>query len=216
MLGLFDSGMGGINTVRYLKRTGDDSDLIYLIDRQNAPYGIKTEEEILEITKSNIKVLTAMGAERVLIACCTASTVHGRLPDKERGLSVPIVGEVAKRAKELTRTGRVGVIATDHTVRTHAFAREMPSLFVTELGVSELVGMIDGGLCDLTARGTDRERIENIIRPVLTSGIDTLILGCTHFPAIIRTVGEIAKKYGDISLVDSAKVGAEILRGLKT
>lgn len=216
MLGLFDSGTGGVNTVRYLKETNDDSDLVYLIDRSNAPYGIKTEQEILEITKSNIRILTDMGAERVLIACCTASTVHEKLPESEKSVSIPIIDTIADKAKSATRSGRVGVIATNHTVRTHAFAKALSGLYVREYGASELVDMIDGGVSDSTVTSTDKEKIESILEPTLTSGIDTLILGCTHFPAIIRTIDEISKKYGNITLVDSARVGADILKKLRT
>ena len=216
MLALFDSGTGGLNTVRYLRQTKDDGDLIYLIDRSNAPYGIKSEKEILEITKSNIDALTAMGAHRVLIACCTASTVHHLLPKKYREVSVPIIDAIANEAKRLTRVGRVGVIATRHTILSGAFRKALGTLSVSELEASALVDMIDAGLCDSVAEASDEERIEDMLRPVLTSGIDTLVLGCTHFPALIRTIGRISAKYGDISLVDSARVGADVLRKVKT
>ena len=76
MVGLFDSGSGGLNTIRYIKEHAPDVDLVYLIDRKRAPYGIKTQEELTAITNENINTLCDMGAERVLIACCTASTVH--------------------------------------------------------------------------------------------------------------------------------------------
>ena len=211
MLGLFDSGRGGLNTVGYLKRTGEDDDLVYLIDRENAPYGIKTEKEILEITKKNIKTLTGMGAETVLIACCTASTVHHLLPDEERGVSIPIIDAVANEARAVTRTGKIGVIATDRTVNSGAFTKALLGLSVTELALGGLVRRIDGGLSDATATTDDVLQIEDMLLPVLRKDIDTLILGCTHFPAIYDTVKGITEKYGDISVIDSAKIGAEAL-----
>ena len=100
MLGLFDSGSGGLNTVRYVKELSDDVDLVYLIDRENAPYGIKTEKELISITKANIDRLTDMGARRVLIACCTASTVYQELGEKYKKMALPIIDAVAKRAKK--------------------------------------------------------------------------------------------------------------------
>ena len=212
MIGLFDSGCGGLNTVRYLKETEDDLDLLYLIDRENAPYGIKSEKEILEITKNNIKVLTGMGAERVLIACCTASTVHNLLPKEQKSVSIPIITAVADEAKRLTRTGRVGVIATDHTVTSHAFRNALDGIYVSELALGALVTKIDSGLCDENITERVKIELEDMLRPILTADIDTLILGCTHFPSLVGSIKRITERYGEIKLIDSARVGADILK----
>ena len=211
MLGLFDSGSGGLNTVRYVKELSDDVDLVYLIDRENAPYGIKTEKELIAITKANIDRLTDMGARRVLIACCTASTVYQELGEKYKKIALPIIDAVAKRAEKATRIGRIGVIATNHTVRSHAFKTALSGCTVTELATPELVRLIDNGLSDECADIETERMLEDMIRPVLDARIDTLILGCTHFPSLIRTVSKIASHYGVESVIDSARVGAEIL-----
>ena len=197
--------------MKYLKDAGEDRDLLYLIDRENAPYGIKTEKEILKITENNVKALTGMGAQAVLIACCTASTVHHLLPDEERRVSIPIIQAVANEARSVTRRGRVGVIATDRTVSSGAFTKALPGLSVTELALGELVRRIDGGLSDVTATDEDISAIENMLIPILREDIDTLILGCTHFPAIYNTVCGIAAKYGDVAIIDSARIGADTL-----
>ena len=211
MLGLFDSGSGGLNTVRYVKELSDDVDLVYLIDRGNAPYGIKTKKELIAITKANIDRLTDMGARRVLIACCTASTVYQELGEKYKKIALPIIDAVAKRAKKATRIGRIGVIATSRTVRSHAFKTALSGCAVTELATPELVRLIDNGLSDECADTETERMLEDMIRPVLDARIDTLILGCTHFPSLIRTVSKIASRYGVESVIDSARVGAEIL-----
>lgn len=211
MVGLFDSGTGGLNTVRYVKEISDEIDLVYLIDRKRAPYGIKSEKEITAIAEDNIKELRDRGAERVLIACCTASTVHHLLKDEYRKISIPIIEAVAKTAKKATRSGRIGVIATDRTVSSHAFLRALTGLYVRELSCRELVGMIDGGITDKTVMRADIDRIRNMLLPVLTSDTDTLILGCTHFPALKSTIEEIASHYGIKNVIDSAHVGAELL-----
>jgi len=211
LLGLFDSGSGGLNTVRYVKELSDEVDLVYLIDRERAPYGIKTEKELIEITEGNIKRLTDMGACRVLIACCTASTVYPLLSDECKALSIPIIDAVAKEAKKATLLGRIGVIATAHTVSSHAFKNALTGCKVSELATPELVGMIDGGLSDSTVDECTEKRIENIVRPVFESRIDTLILGCTHFPALKGTLAKIASKYGVKHVIDSARIGAELL-----
>ena len=215
MLGLFDSGRGGLNTVEYLKKTGDGDDLIYLIDGNNAPYGIRSENEITDIVKENIRLLRSMGAERVLIACCTASTVYPLLPEEYRSVSIPIIDAVADAAKYATRRGRIGVIATEHTVSTRAFSRALDGYTVKEVALSELVPLIDLGLSDTTATDSDVGVLHRMLEPILKENIDTLILGCTHFPALKETIQKIANEYGDIRISDSARVGADTLRKYK-
>ena len=215
MLALFDSGRGGLNTVGYLKASGDGDSLIYLIDQGNAPYGTKTESEILRITGKNIATLCGMGAERVLIACCTASTVHPYLPTEYKEVSIPIIDSIASEARQKTQSGRIGVIATEHTVRSGAFRQRLGRTCVIEHPLSELVTLIDGGLSDLTAKEDDALRLEEALLPVLRADIDTLILGCTHFPALECTIKAIAERYGDIRLINSARVGADALRNCK-
>ena len=211
MLGLFDSGSGGLNTVRYVKENAPDVDLIYLIDKRNAPYGIKTKKEILEITKDNISSLEQSGAERILIACCTASTEHGLLDEHSRGISIPIVGEIANAARMATRNRRVGVIATAHTVNTHVFRSLLKGCDVFEAALGELVTRIDSGLTDDTVTPRDEVLIEEMLLPILVARPDTLILGCTHFPALIKTIEKLTRPYGIDSFIDSARIGADLL-----
>lgn len=211
MVGLFDSGTGGLNTVRYIKRHAPDVDLVYLIDRARAPYGIKTEGELVKIASENIERLSEMGAERVLIACCTASTVHELLPTKLQNISIPIISEVARRAEISTRIGRIGVIATPHTVNTHAFRDALTVNEVYELALPELVTMIDRGLNDATVTKDEKAHIEAMLMPLLLRKTDTLVLGCTHFPALKKTIQKLARRYGVRTVIDSAQIGAQLL-----
>lgn len=211
MLGLFDSGSGGLNTVRYLKENAPWVDLVYLIDRERAPYGIKTEKELVKITEENIERLKDMGAECVLIACCTASTVHHLLRKEQREMSIPIIGAVANAAKNATRIGRIGVIGTNHTVGTHAFKNALIGYEVHEIATGDLVGMIDGGLCDEVVTDTYAAYINTLLSPLFEKDIDTLILGCTHFPALGKTIKKIARPHGINTVIDSVKIGAELL-----
>lgn len=198
--------------MRYIKRHAPDVDLVYLIDRARAPYGIKTEGELVKIASENIERLSEMGAERVLIACCTASTVHELLPTSLRSISIPIISEVARRAEISTRIGRIGVIATNHTVNTHTFKDALGDNEVYELALPELVSMIDLGLNDATATKDDRVRIEAMLMPLLLKKADTLVLGCTHFPALKKTIQKLARPYGVRTVIDSAQIGAQLLR----
>ena len=200
-----------INTVRYIKENAPDVDLVYLIDRARAPYGIKTEKELVGITSENIERLLDMGATRVLIACCTASTVHPQLSHGLKSISIPIVQAVADCAKNATRIGSIGVIATAHTVNSHAFKNALIGCDVYESAQTELVTLIDRGLCDASINAPWKAELEGMISPVLEKNIDTLVLGCTHFPALIKTIEDIARPYGVRSVIDSARIGAELI-----
>lgn len=208
MLGLFDSGSGGLNTVRYIKENMPDIDLVYKIDRENAPYGIKSTEKIIQIVEENIDDLKNRGAERILIACCTASTVYGMLAKKYKNVSIPIINPIAVAALQKTRNGRIGVLATEHTVRSHAFKNALPSCTVTEIAAQKLVGMIDGGLTDNNVTLETQGYVKELIYRFYDKGIDTLILGCTHFPAIKATVAKACSEIGIRHVIDSAREGA--------
>ncbi len=211
MYALFDSGSGGLNTVRYIKDHCPECDLIYLIDRENAPYGIKNEKELIRIVKNNIGRLLSMRAEGVLIACCTASTVYSRLPRDLQKTSIPIIKPIAQSARNSTRTGSVGIIATEGTVRSHAFKRELSDCRTYEIAAGELVTMIDGGLSDNNITDTRIKEISRMLCPFEGKDIDTLILGCTHFPSLKLTVADIVKEYGIKAVINSAEEGAKAL-----
>ena len=215
MIGVFDSGVGGLAALAVLRRLMPRENAVYLADRKNLPYGEKSEGELIALVSRDIERLVELGCRRVLIACCTASTVYERLPKSYKEISVPIVKEVAKEAKKLTRLGSIAVICTKHTAASHAFRNELLGVTVTELDTGELVDMIDLGLSDAAVTAADEARIKEIISPILEVGADTLILGCTHFPAIKNTVGKIAGEYGIEHIVDSAKTGADTLVRVK-
>ena len=121
MIGVFDSGVGGFNAFIHLRRRFPLADIAYLADRKNAPYGTKSEVELVGLVGICIDRLRSYGAEKVLIACCTASTVWGRLSESQREASVPIVScvESAFSGKEKN----VLVIATERTVASGEFGR---------------------------------------------------------------------------------------------
>ena len=211
MLGIFDSGSGGLNTVRYIKRAYEDADAVYLIDRKNAPYGIKSEKELIRLTERNIDILKDMGAGMVLIACCTASTVYTKLSKRHRESAFPIIDPTAEAAARATENGRIGVIATRRTVKSRAFSELLGAFEVYESEAQSLVTDIDNGLTDDTAREQDKERLRDMLSPLITKNIDTLILGCTHFPSLIHTFEEVAYPLGVKTVINSAKEGADAL-----
>ena len=211
MLGLFDSGSGGLNTARYVKELKPSVDLVCKIDRENAPYGTKNKSQLIGIIESNIEELAAKGASRTLIACCTASALYEELGEWHRAVSVPIIAPVASAARAVSENGRIGVIATLSTVSSHAFARALPDRAVLELEAQELVGLIDGGLCDDTAEKTDIKMLRRIVLPLARKNTDTLILGCTHFPALYDSFVRVCHPLGIKHVINSALIGARTL-----
>ncbi len=212
MIGIFDSGAGGLAALGELRRLCPAEDVLFLADRKNAPYGTRTEDEILYLTEKNISKLLSAGAQRVLIACCTASTVHDKLPEEPRRLSVPIIEPTAMRAKEASKNGSVAVIATKHTAESGAFSKAVYSIKggtrVEEYPAQELVEIAERTALGHKLGKFEISVIERVLTPVLCSGADTLILGCTHFSHLKDKIQSIAK---NINIIDSALVGAEVV-----
>ena len=187
MIGVFDSGVGGLMALKELRRLAPMLDVCFLADRKNAPYGPKTIEELAEFSKRNIEKLLALGAEKVLIACCTASAAYPRLSKEERRISLPIIDLGAKRAVEYSKNGKIGVIATERSVKERAFSKAISKISdaeVFELPAQGFVSMIENGARDGNLREAEILEIRKTLAPLRKTGIDTLILGCTHFPHI--------------------------------
>ena len=204
MIGVFDSGVGGICAFREVRRLLPREDIVYLADRKNAPYGTKSEDEIIALTKADIKRLKTVGADRILIACCTASSVYDHLDKEEREISLPIIRPAAEKAAQ----GKgIAVIATERTVKSGIFTREVRRLSdapIFEFSAQRLVALVECGCRDgrINAEGErELERIKELIKRV---NADTLILGCTHFSHL---EGEFQARCG-VRTVSPAREGA--------
>lgn len=202
MIGVCDSGEGGRVAVEELRSIAPTADVCFFADRENAPYGTKTPGELLALLRADIRRVRDAGADEVLIACCTASTVYDRLTAEEQQGVYPIITPTARAALEKTGNGRIGVLATEATVSSHAFARELwriePSARVIEMAAQRFVEYVEGGKVDY---GDVKATIEKLKR----ENIDTLILGCTHFPRLSGIISEYA---GSITIISSAREGA--------
>jgi glutamate racemase len=208
-LGIFDSGVGGLTVLKALRRKLPHRDFVYLGDTARVPYGRKPAAMVAEFAYGITEFLRGMGVEGVVIACNTASA--SALPELAGHFAIPIWGVIepgVESAASLTRTGRVGVIGTKGTIASGAYQRrlEQRGLTVWARACPMLVHIVEEGLaaspeCDLLLRHYLGTR----------AGIDTLILGCTHYPllhdAIQRVVGD------GVTLVDSAEALAQAVNG---
>lgn len=207
MIGVFDSGVGGICAFRRVRELMPREDMIYLADRKNAPYGIKSEDEIRAHTERNIKLLRELGAQVVLIACCTASSLHHTLCPEAREVSVPIIAPAAALAAKIGK--KIAVIATRHTATSGAFGREIRQLseaIVFEISEQPLVALVEKGSRDGRLTGECREYLRGLRDRVIATGADTLILGCTHFSHLEKEIGRLLP---GIKIISPAHVGAE-------
>ena len=210
MTGIFDSGVGGLAAYFELRRLLPREDIIYLADRKNAPYGTKTKDELIALTKKDIKRLCDMGARQVLIACCTASTVYSELSEWERKIATPIITPASRVAAE---GERIAVIATEHTVRSGAFGREIRKFSqaneVFERAEQALVAMVESGSRDGRISGECEGEIRQIAEWVTDIRADTLVLGCTHFSHLESTLG---KMLPFVKIVSPAREGARAIK----
>jgi len=209
VIGVFDSGVGGLTALYELRRLLPRVNLTYLADRENAPYGTKSAEEILRFSKNNISRLRSLGAEKILIACCTAGTLYPYLSPEEQEISVPIIKPASRAALAATKNKRVAVIATRATVRSRAFAlalEEHADCKILQCDAQELVSLVESGTRDSRPLTKYEESIlAEATAPVLSFGADTLILGCTHFPHLM---GHIARLLPGVTLINPSLEGA--------
>lgn len=211
-IGVFDSGIGGLTVVAALRRRLPAEPIVYLGDTARVPYGNKSPETVLRYTRRNLAFLRQRGVKAVVVACNTASALA--LPRLEP--EVPtwgVVGPGARRAAAVAKR-RAGVIATASTVRSDAYRRALaelrPDLEVLSHACPLFVPLVEEGWHDDPVAEAVARRY---LAPLLAAGIDTLVLGCTHYPLLAPLLARVAGP--GVTLVDSAEsVADEVAAGL--
>lgn len=211
-VGVFDSGVGGLTILKELLRELPDERFIYFGDTGNCPYGVRSVAEIQELSRNAARFLIERGAKIIVVACNTASVTaldHLRATFRDP-VEVPFIGVVpaVKPAAALTRAGRIGVAATEASARgdylRQLIAQHANGVEVLAVGCPRLVLLAEAGVLD----GPEAEAaIHEYIQPMLDAGIDTLVLGCTHFPAMHDAFARVAGP--GVTVIDS---GAAIAR----
>jgi glutamate racemase len=205
-IGIFDSGVGGLTVQRAILDALPSADTIYLGDTARVPYGTKSAETVTQYSLRNARVLARHGIDLLVVACNTASAVA--IPALRAELAIPVLGVVepgARVAARASRTGRIGVIGTQGTVASGAYQsairRERPGAEVVARACPLFVPLAEEGWTD-----PDDEVVRGIVRryldPVTEAGVDTLVLGCTHYPLLKAA---IALEVPGLVLVDSAE-----------
>jgi glutamate racemase len=213
-IGVFDSGIGGLTVVKALRDLLPNEDIFYVGDTARVPYGNKSAETVERYAIELADMLARANAKVIIVACNTVSSVA--IPKLRAHVSVPVVGVIepgAQAAIAMTRNRHVGVIGTRATIRSGAYENALRALNVhvrvSSLACPLLVPLIEEGMLD--DKLTD-QAIVRYLSPMISDGIDTLVLGCTHYPLL---AGAIGRALGDqIKLVDSAANCAIAVRNL--
>ena len=228
-IGFFDSGVGGLTVLREALRRLPDEATVYLGDNLRAPYGPRSDDEVRRFSIECLDELAARDVKALVVACNTSSSVA--LPEIRRRYDLPVLGVVrpgATAAALATRTRRVGVVATPATVRSHAYFQaikdENPAVEVYEHATPELVPLVEAGVLDgPEARAAVRRSLAPLVGERDGDGefvfplppaerIDTLLLGCTHYPLLERVIR--AEVGPDVAVIDSASATASTLASL--
>jgi glutamate racemase len=203
-IGVFDSGFGGLTVARSLMDLLPDERIVYLGDSAHVPYGPRDLAEVRELAAANLDALAAQDVKLVVVACNTAMAAFESAPPDP---GVPVIGVIApavSAAARSTRTGRVGVIGTTGTVASGAYDRAVaavaPDVNLFSQACPRFVELVEAG------RTTDPEVLEvaqAYLAPLLAADVDTLILGCTHYPLLTGVLSHVMGP--DVLLVSSAE-----------
>lgn len=205
-IGVFDSGVGGLTVVAALTRQLPNEEILYLGDTARLPYGTKSKETVTRYTRRNVDFLVGRGVKAVVVACNTATALA--LDDLEVDLPLwGVVGPGARAAAAFAERGPIGVLATESTIDSGAYEKAIRALLPAAIVFSQacplFVPLVEEGWADdPVAEMVARRYLE----PLLEKGVRSLVLGCTHYPALSRVLQKVAGP--EVALVDSAETVA--------
>ena len=215
-IGIFDSGLGGLTVLSAVRKLLPHEDLIYFGDSGRAPYGTKSKETIVKYTYQDINFLIKQDVKMIIIACNTASACS--MPEAQKGYDVPIIeviGPGARAAVKSTRTGRIGVIGTPATVGSGVYAaaieKLLPDCHCLQKACPLFVPIVEEGWWDTDIAALTAEKYLGEMR---TAGVDSLVLGCTHYPLLSNVIQNTMGK--DVRLINSAEEVAMAAKGRLT
>jgi glutamate racemase len=215
-IGVFDSGIGGLTVAREIMRQLPHESIIYFGDTARVPYGPKSPDTVIRYSREITSFLKAQGVKAVVVACNTA-TAHA-LPTLRAENDLPIIGDIepgSRAAARVTKAGNIGVIGTQGTINSRAYekaiAAELPTANIIARACPLFVPLVEEGWLETDATNLiAREYLGSFV----DANVDTLVLGCTHYPLLKRAIGEVVGR--TVRLIDSAEeTAAETAATLK-
>lgn len=215
MIGIFDSGIGGLSVFREIRKVLPEQSYVYYSDNAHCPYGEKTREYIIDRARAITRFLLEKGCEIIVVACNTATaaaiaTLRDEFPVKFIGMEPAI-----KPAAQATKTGVVGVLATAGTLRATKYidtrARWAQNVRIVEHIGQGFVELVEKGL---TTGPEAESTVRNSLMPLLDAGADMIVLGCTHYPFLSETISKVAAEAypeREIKIIDPAPAVARHL-----
>jgi len=211
-IGVFDSGLGGLTVVKAIRKELPREKLAYFGDTARIPYGTKAPETILRYSRQIVRFLLKKEKVKAVVVACNTSSAWA-LKTLRREFDIPILGVIepgAYAAVEVTRNGKIGVIGTEGTIYSKAYPEAIhalnPKIKVAAQACPLFVPLVEEG--KLTGPLAE-EVVREYLRPVLRAGVDTLLLGCTHYPLLRKTLAKVAGP--KVRIVDSAEETARSL-----
>lgn len=213
-IGLFDSGIGGTSIWKEIHTLLPNEDTIYLADSKNAPYGQKSKDEIIALSKKNTEFLLNQNAKLIVVACNTATT--NAIKELRASYDVPFIGiePAIKPAAKKSETNTIGILATKGTLNSELFSRSVlnyPSTKIIEQVGLGLVQLIEEGKMDSNEM---TDLLKNALQPMVEANIDYLVLGCSHYPYLIPQIKKIIPKH--IKIIDSGEAVARQTKNILT
>ncbi|MBC8079570.1 MAG: glutamate racemase [Gorillibacterium sp.] len=204
-IAVLDSGVGGLTVVKEVLRQLPQEKIIYFGDTARAPYGPRSSDEVILFTRQIVDYLMNFKPKMIVIACNTATAVA--LEDIRSRVNIPVIGVIkpgARAAIKVTESGKIGVIGTEGTVRSQAYDAALkeisPELEVISLACPEFVPLVEAGKFDTAETW---ETVRHALTPLRENQLDTLILGCTHYPFLTPVIAEIMGS--SVALINSAE-----------
>jgi len=211
-IGVFDSGVGGTSIWREIHRLLPHENTIYLADSANAPYGQRSKEEIVALSKKNTDFLVSLGCKMIVVACNTATT--NAIRELRASYDIPFIGiePAIKPAAHSSATQTIGILATQGTLNSELFNKAVESYH--DVRIIEQVGH---GLVQLIESGEmESEEMDHLLHsyldPMVAEGIDYLVLGCSHYPYLIPQIRKILPEH--VTIIDSGEAVARQTRNV--
>ena len=211
-IGVFDSGIGGLTVVKHLSTVLPNEHIVYFGDTARVPYGSKSNSTVIEYSIQNTNFLLHKNVKVVVVACNTASSIA--ISELQKKFSVPVIGVIlpgAQMAVNQTKTGKIGVIGTRATINNKAYSKAIKNIKndikVFEKACPLFVPLAEEGW---THHRATHEIAEEYLKELREKGIDTLVLGCTHYPILFDVIQEVIGS--NVKLIDSGIATAEVVK----
>ena len=211
-IGVFDSGLGGLTVLKEIMKILPNENLVYFGDTARVPYGSRSKEVVMKYTFQAINFLISKDVKAIVIACNTATARS--LVEANEKYDIPILGVIeagAKSAVRATKNNKVGIIGTEGTIRSKAYNKEISkideNIFIIDKACPLFVPIVEEGWANSDIATLTAKRY---LEEIMNEGVDSIVLGCTHYPLLKKTIGEIVGE--DVVLVNPAKETSEDLK----